>query len=393
MRNIQSFCTLLIPLILILPIPSNSQSIITSGITSNYEIVQSSASFKTQISQLFPAGYSSELFKILEKSGEISFNYGMLSAKLNPNEDLTNISLDLKVVEVYGGLKGSNRFIGLSGNFGAVDIEVEIEFDPGLQAITGSTVAFPENQKFSLKVFNRVNKRLIYQVEGGGDVTDAKPIKWVNNSRSIPSSLKLSDKFFEQNRNLYQGNPGNIHLLESYIQLNYPPQFGMLLIVEAEFPQEVQGGINQRFQFYAYQKKNLDNFSTNIEDWVISTPMSDLGKYSNSTFYPSREGDLLLTYSQDGQRGSWTKVFTIWKFNLIKESGWIIPEAIYSKEFNADMKYDVTFEILASNRNIKCIETHYSFEDYSRSIKNSKSRIIQYFLDYNGTLIEPLNLD
>jgi len=151
---------------------SYGQSLITSSITSGYGFVEISDELSSSVSSLIGDKIiQSKFFKIIGKNGTIKLNYTVLETRLNANTGMVEGGLNLKVIKVFAGHNSNSnrRYVGFSGTYGAIDVRMEVDFEPSLSAITGSVATIPADTEYRIIITSTVKNKVLFDYSGHSD--------------------------------------------------------------------------------------------------------------------------------------------------------------------------------------------------------------------------------
>lgn len=368
-----------------------SQEIITSSMTGDYEIVEISDDLSRDISNLLDVDrLTSQYFDILGKEGIVKLNIGLLETSINKNTGLVNSKLDLKVIKILGGYnsRSERRYIGLEGTYGNINVIMELDFEPGMGAITGTVGVEPNDTVYKIIVKNKANNEILIELDGntGQSSSNLEP-NWVINKQNIPNYKDFITAFVKKNRNNLKFT--NAKLKNTYVILNYHPTVGILFHASVEFFDVGSSETSQSFVFMAYQKRDQNNMSKNIDDWIISEELGSFGKSQNIDFIPSIIGEVILIKDMDCRQDSCEEYYKFIKFNKKKSSNstYYEPEIIISKEFYYNYTNE-SFEFSAKmdGNHILCTEKYFEVDGNFKKTKQKK--IITYKIDFYGNIYD-----
>jgi len=140
---------------------SYGQSLSTSSIAIDYEVVEGFDEIYSEISSLIGNKViKSKFFRINGNDAIVELNYAGLESRLNTTTGVNGEDLKLKITKVFSSEK---KFIEFEGTYGAIDVGMEIDF------VTGLTTTIPHNTKYRVIISNIGNNNVLFDYTGHSD--------------------------------------------------------------------------------------------------------------------------------------------------------------------------------------------------------------------------------
>jgi hypothetical protein len=120
------------------------------------------------------------------KENKVSLDVKAVSLEVDLNKGTGELTADLAIVQVFVGSERSDglNFVGLQGKLGRIRIRIELDFRPGMGAITGTTAGtnVPDTP-FRIKIYDDPSGSLLKTISGS-----SRTLASYNRAPSVPSS-------------------------------------------------------------------------------------------------------------------------------------------------------------------------------------------------------------
>lgn len=93
------------------------------------------------------------------KKNRVKLDLPAISTAIDANTGGGSIEADLRVFRLHVASEGQDRrhWVGVSGTLGTTSVRIELDFTPGMAAITGSTARSVEDTPFKIVIYDETN--------------------------------------------------------------------------------------------------------------------------------------------------------------------------------------------------------------------------------------------
>ncbi|MBL7148966.1 MAG: hypothetical protein ISS80_02730 [Candidatus Cloacimonetes bacterium] len=159
----ESFKFIIILFIFLISSLSYAQNMITGSTTLGTEITLI-PEYSVSVSDIVgrkKVGFG--LITLDGKKNKIKVDVGTIASELDLDTGGGNLTANLRIVKIIVASEGYNsrHWIGIEGSIGPYSVRLELDFEPGMSAITGSTARDVTETPYTLRLINKTNDKEI----------------------------------------------------------------------------------------------------------------------------------------------------------------------------------------------------------------------------------------